>query len=51
MVNINKTKRGIYYLQDYIPEKKRDYYGSDDVEISQRLIDYKYRIAIAATVE
>lgn len=41
MININKSKWGVYYLHDYIPEKKREDYDANSVEMSERIIDFK----------
>ena len=41
MVNLKNSKFKVYYLYDYIPERKRNYYNNEQVEISERLIDYK----------
>ena len=41
MVNLNKTKWGVYYFHDYENEKKRAGYNQQDVQISEQIIDYK----------
>lgn len=38
---INKTRTGVYYMNDYVPEEKRSYYDDDLVDFSKRLIGYK----------
>lgn len=41
MVDLKSSEYNVYYLYDYIPEKKRDNYSRDSVEISERIIDFK----------
>lgn len=38
---INISRTGVYYMNDYVPEKKRKYYDLDRVNFSKRLIGYK----------
>ena len=38
---LNRTRYGVYYLSEYIPEDKRDDYDKKDVNFSKRLIGYK----------
>lgn len=41
MVNLETSKYKVYYMYDYIPERKRDMYIGKQVEISEKIIDYK----------
>ena len=37
----NITKSGVYYLDDYIPKDKLDYYNKEQVDYSKKLLGYK----------
>ena len=36
-----ETEDGIYYLHDYVPMRRRKNYSDEDIEISEKVIDYK----------
>ena len=36
-----KTRNGVYYLKEYVPEDKREDYNQEQVEFSERLLNYK----------
>lgn len=38
---VNTTRFGVYYLNQYVPEGKRKDYGKELVDYSKRLIEYK----------
>ena len=41
MVSLNNSKYNIYYLYDYVPERMRNDYDSQRIEMSEKLIDFK----------
>ena len=41
MVNLYSSKYKVYYIHDYIPERKRIEYDYTSVNMSEKLIDYK----------
>lgn len=40
--DINKTRNGVYYLNEYIPNEKRDeYVGDERINFSNQILDFK----------
>ncbi|MEE0943340.1 MAG: UvrD-helicase domain-containing protein, partial [Methanobrevibacter sp.] len=37
----NRTRNGVYYLNEYVPEDKREDYNQEHVDFSEKLLNYK----------